>query len=112
MADLSKPIDPLTLGIGDSPAVPALALSVSPQPARSSLRFAYTLAKASHVSLAVFDLLGRRVELLEQGDRTAGVHTVAWAPRTTGAERARAGIYFARLETSQGVRQTRVVLLP
>lgn len=112
LVDLSKPTDPLTLAVGDPPAAPALALSVAPQPAHSSLRLAYTLTQASHVNLAVYDLLGRRVDLLEDADRAAGEHAVAWTPRTIGAGRTRAGVYFARLETSLGVRQTRVVLLP
>jgi len=58
----------------------------------------YELPQASHISLAVFALDGRRVAQLESGLKTAGVHLVRWEGRDHAGNRVPSGIYFYRLE--------------
>jgi flagellar hook capping protein FlgD len=52
----------------------------------------YSLPVASDVSLAVYDVAGRRVAMLEQGSRSAGVHQVRWDGKGVAS-----GVYFYRL---------------
>jgi hypothetical protein len=68
----------------------------------------YELPHNGDVTLAVFDLTGRRVALLESGPKTAGVHVVRWDGRSGEGIRVPSGVYFYRLEstTSQGARTT------
>ena len=58
------------------------------------------------VRLAVYDILGRRIAVLDQGFRAAQTHRVFF-----DASRLATGMYFYRLETAAGVqvRQLSVV---
>ncbi len=82
-----------TLAVGE-PAAPGeveLALAGG-QPVTHSARFEYAMPSQGDMVLAIYDALGRRVQVVERGHRPAGRHTVEWG---TGA--AAPGIYFARL---------------
>lgn len=63
---------------------------------RTTLR--YRLPRAMNVELSVYDLLGRRVTILEEGHRRAGDHRVTWRPSSTLS----AGVYFITLKTEAG----------
>ena len=55
-------------------------------------------------TLAVYDLKGRRVRVLRTGSFTAGPHETLWNGRDdTGRDQA-SGVYLVRLETEEGVR--------
>jgi hypothetical protein len=64
-----------------------------PNPFNASTQIEYTLPEARTVHLAVYDVLGRRVEVLVDGPRPAGRHAVAWA-----GERLPAGVYHYLLQ--------------
>jgi hypothetical protein len=62
---------------------------------RSLLSFA--LPRDAQVSLAIFDVTGRRMVDLARGGYPAGVHAVTWNLRSRDGTRVPGGIYFARL---------------
>jgi hypothetical protein len=62
-----------------------------PNPFNSSITIEYVILHDSEITLDIFDLLGRHVESLFNGNQRAGVHHIKW-----NAECA-SGIYFARL---------------
>ena len=68
-----------------------------PDPFSTTTTISYTLENASPVGLAVYDVLGRQVEMLVQEDQVAGTYTLAF-----DASRLASGVYFLRLVTSQG----------
>ncbi|MBD3333967.1 MAG: T9SS type A sorting domain-containing protein [Candidatus Eisenbacteria bacterium] len=73
----------------------------APNPVVRATRITYALPRTQWVRLAIFDIAGRRVSLLDEGARPAGFHTLHWDAR---AERGRAvanGVYFYRLETQR-----------
>ena len=73
---------------------------IVPNPARAAARFAYAVPSArsgSSVELAVYDLSGRQVVVLERGVARAGRHSVQWNLRDRSGARVRAGLYFLRL---------------
>jgi len=76
-----------------------------PNPADNSVSIAYTLPEAQRVSLSVYDLAGRRVAVLSEGELPAGRHEVAW-----DCAAAAAGVYLLRLETQGAALSRRVVL--
>jgi hypothetical protein len=66
-----------------------------PNPFNPSTKVVYSINKREFVSLRVYDVLGREVELLVNQTMQAGTHTVQW-----DAAGLSSGVYFYRLETS------------
>ena len=88
---------------GTAPASLGLGLA-GPNPFRDATVLAYSLPQPGHVSIAVYDLLGRRVALLVDGVQAAGTYT---AP--LGGDDLASGLYLVRLEADGQVRTQRVV---
>jgi hypothetical protein len=76
-----------------------------PNPFNPSTTVKYELPKTSHVTLTVYDLLGRQVSVLVNERREAGVHEV----RFDGSNLA-SGVYFYRLQAGNFV-QTKKMLV-
>ncbi len=96
--------DPHTLAVDDVLAPgPALRL-LGPNPTRSEAHFVYSLPRATRVSLNVFDIAGRPIATLANGDRAAGEHTVRW-----NAAHAAPGLYLVRLNAGALTTALRVV---
>lgn len=68
-----------------------------PNPFNAGTVIRYGLPGARTVSLAVFDGLGRRVRVLEEGQKPAGRHTSTWDGLREGGETAASGVYHLRL---------------
>jgi hypothetical protein len=62
----------------------------------------------SRLRLTVHDIQGRQVAVLADGDYPAGAHVVKW--NTVGSSRPAPGLYFVKLQSTDGVRIQRVVL--
>ncbi len=82
-----------------------------PNPFNPSTVISFQLPVNSHVTLEVFDVLGREVATLVDGEMTAGIHAVTFAPldiRPTGfaLREVAGGIYFYQL-TAGKFSQTR-----
>ena len=94
----------------DGPLPHRLAATMAPivpNPARSSASVRYALPEKSPVSLAVYDLQGRRIEtLLEHQDQDAGEHEIV--VHTAGLP---TGCYLYRLEAGGMVSTQKVVVL-
>jgi Abnormal spindle-like microcephaly-assoc'd, ASPM-SPD-2-Hydin len=63
-----------------------------PTPFTGSTLIRFQLPRAQRVRLEVFDVNGRRVRTLVNGERSAGVHEVVWKPGVRAS-----GLYFCRL---------------
>jgi hypothetical protein len=77
-----------------------------PNPFNAQTTIAYSLPTADHVALDVYDIMGRKVVNLLDGEQEAGEHNIVW-----NASELPSGIYFARLETSGHSENIRMVLL-
>jgi hypothetical protein len=94
-----------TTGVGDGAAAgSALALEALSNAAARSTRFRIELPEAAGVTVALYDVRGRRVRTLAQGPRDAGVFVLEWDGRDEGGRVAPPGVYLARLDTSRGGR--------
>jgi hypothetical protein len=93
--------------VGRSGGVPPAFLLEQnfPNPFNPATVIRYALSAAGSVRLAVYDLLGREVEVLADGIQGAGEHQVEW----NAGDRA-SGVYFVRLQ-SGGFVQTRKAVL-
>ncbi len=72
-----------------------------PNPFHTSTTIEYVIPNTTHVRLAIYNLQGGLLELLVNGQKTAGQHSVCW-----NAGRYGAGIYFYRI-TVDGISKVR-----
>lgn len=91
-------------------AAPALLSQNDPNPFVESTEVSFALAAKTAVSLAVFDIAGRRVRTLAEGEFDAGSYSATWDGRDFTGEAVSAGIYFYRLE-GQGIDETRKLVV-
>jgi hypothetical protein len=94
-------------GVDDTPK-PQLTtnLAAHPNPFNPSTTIEYDVARAGKVSLEIFDVAGRRVATLIDGEnRPVGRYSLTY--HATGAS----GVYFARLRTAGGEVTRKIVLL-
>jgi len=82
----------------------------APNPFRTRLAIQFTLGQREPVRVTVYDLSGRRVRRLLDGDAAAGPQLVTWDGRSDGGDAMAAGVYLVRLEAGE-VRATRRVQL-
>jgi hypothetical protein len=78
----------------------ALKLALSdpyPSPASDAVTIGFTLPAGGRVELSVYDLAGRRVARLVDGELAAGRHEVGW-----GCAEVPSGVYLYRLTTDSG----------
>ncbi|MBM4169530.1 MAG: hypothetical protein FJ215_10320 [Ignavibacteria bacterium] len=84
----------VSVGHGNQSQPTSFALNQNyPNPFNSSTVIRFELPVSSRVSLNVFDVLGRKVASLVQGEIPAGYHEVRW-----NAEDASSSFYFYRME--------------
>lgn len=77
-----------------------------PNPFNPVTKISYSIAKTSRVVLKVFDVSGREVATLENGERAAGIHQV-----TFDGKQLASGVYYYRLVTDDFVTTKKLVLI-
>jgi hypothetical protein len=77
-----------------------------PNPFNPSTKITYTLPTASHVTLSVYDILGREISMLVNEKKEAGLHEVKFDG--TGLS---SGVYFYRLTAGTFVQARKLLLL-
>jgi hypothetical protein len=100
------------IGVGDPQASPLISYlrPPAPNPTRGGTSVSFSLARAGRVQLGIYDVSGRFVRKLVDGERRAGAGTVVWNGTAESGTRLQAGMYFVRL-TAPGFRETRRVIL-
>ncbi|MFH1844353.1 MAG: FG-GAP-like repeat-containing protein [bacterium] len=88
-----------------------LLLPAVPNPFNPATTIQFDLLEAATVSLAIFDLRGRRVRTLVSEPRGAGRHLVTWDGRSDGGRRVATGVYCVRLVTPSGADQRKITLV-
>jgi len=88
---------------------PVLLVQSSPMDRVATLCFA--LPEPAPVHLAVFDVNGRRLAVLADGDYGAGDFTVSWSRISSAGNRLGSGIYFARLKAGRSRTTLKLVFL-
>jgi hypothetical protein len=99
---------------GEEPVVPAAqGLGVCfPNPFNPSITIPYHLNHSAKVSLAIYDLKGRRVLTLVNGERQEmGPYQVAWNGRDQSGRTASGGVYLCRLKIDENVYHQRMTLI-
>ena len=82
-----------------------------PNPFYPSTTIRFSLPDASRAQLTIFDLRGRRIATLVNGEVAAGAHAVTWTGRDDEGAATASGVYLYRLTTNTGVATGRLTLL-
>jgi len=82
-----------------------------PNPFNPQTAIAFSLPKAGHVVLDIFDISGRRIARLVDGVMTAGTHTEVWTGQDDAGNRVASGTYFYRLDADGAGLVRKMVLL-
>ena len=79
-------------------------ISSYPNPFNGVSIIIYSLPNASDITLAIFDVLGRKVATLYEGYTTAGEYREIWSPQENAS-----GIYFVTLTTPNQIITSKLV---
>jgi len=79
---------------------------VYPNPFNAVVSVPFTLPQATRVAVALYDITGRQVALMANGNYAAGINSVKWSSEGVGS-----GIYFVRLTAGGRTLTTKVVAL-
>ena len=82
-----------------------------PNPFNPMTTVPFELAKPGRVRLAVFDLAGRQIKVLADGEYGMGYHEETWTGMDDRGRRAPSGAYYLRLESGGEVRMRQMMLL-
>jgi hypothetical protein len=86
----------------------------APNPTRSGPRLRYAVpddAAPADVRITIYDLLGRTVQQLVAGPRSAGHHSVKWNGRDEQGRPVASGVYFCRLVADGTTIDTRKITI-
>ncbi len=101
-------------GVDDGP--PALPAAVAlhppvPNPFNPRTTISFDLPSPARARLCVYDLEGRLVTTLADGDLPAGAHEAVWDGRDRLGRPAASGVYFCRLRAGDGTWSRRLALV-
>jgi hypothetical protein len=82
-----------------------------PNPFNPITAIDFSMPKAGHVELAVFNILGERVTTLASGHYAAGDHHVIWNGCDASGSEVASGVYLYRLETDTNSAVRKMVLM-
>lgn len=83
-----------------------LQLQIAPNPVQSGTQISFELETPGLVQLALYDLAGRQLDLLQQGYLSAGTHQLIFQPETLPT-----GTYWLRLATQNGFLSKKMIVL-
>ena len=75
-----------------------------PNPFRDETTFRFSLPTNERVELTVYDLLGRRVAELINGQISVGYHEVVWSTASLAS-----GLYFGRLKQGKNSKMVSII---
>lgn len=95
-------------GIKDEQLVPEQIISVScyPNPFNPTVNIEFALFSRSRIELAVYNLLGKKIDTITDGILEAGNHTKTWT-----ASNLPSGLYLYKLNTDKRVKTGKMMLL-
>jgi hypothetical protein len=103
-------------GLGSGGVAQSLEFAMPwPNPAASRAHFAWAIPQARSgetFELAIYDVLGRKLRVLESGRATPGRFSTDWNLRGDQGDAIGNGIYFARFKLGSEERSRKLVIMP
>ena len=82
-----------------------------PNPFNPTTTITYALPKASPVKVIVYDIMGRQIKTMVNGEQSAGIHTISWNGENNFGEKVSSGTYIYRISAGNNVQVKKMVLL-
>ncbi len=82
-----------------------------PNPVRNGTTIRFSIPAKSRVELRVYDVAGRAIATLINGQMKSGMHTVRWNGTTDTGTRVANGVYFYRLKAGKNTATRKMVVL-
>ncbi|MBD3367261.1 MAG: hypothetical protein GF405_03665 [Candidatus Eisenbacteria bacterium] len=99
------------VGVGEQHA-PRLSFSRNaPNPFRGTTVMSFALTVPCRVTVRVYDVSGREVAVLADGEFDAGRHPVTWDGRDAGGNRVATGVYFCSATSGEHEARRKMVLI-
>ena len=101
------------LGVDDNAVIPSV-FSVSenyPNPFNPRTQFTVSLPKMSHVVVTIYDILGRQVALLAEGDYNAGRYRMEWDGMMDMNAAAPSGVYLLVVQAGDHVFKHKMIMM-
>lgn len=84
---------------------------VFPNPFNSSTQIEYFLAQPTKLRLEIYDVIGRLVFVVAEGDESAGFHSKSWYGKDSFGFPVSSGVYYCRLMTASQCLYRKIILL-
>lgn len=95
----------------DGPQLLGLTVSVHPNPFRDVTTIEFKLHKRCNATITIHDITGAEIQSLSTGQKSSGVHRVAWHGSDYSGKAVPSGVYFLRFKTDDFTSTKKVVLL-
>jgi hypothetical protein len=104
-------LDPCTAGVKGSDRFPLKLAQNAPNPFTGETVLKFSVPRKMNVKMSIYDISGRLVKTVADGDVDAGEHTVTWDGKDSFRRDVSPGIYFVRMATPERAFQKKMVLL-
>lgn len=100
--------------VGDGVPIELPLLSAGPTPSRrGAIKISYSVHRLGPVSIVLYNVLGQRVRtLVDQEAQSIGPQSFLWDGNDQEGRETAAGVYLLRLKAPDGIRATKLVVLP
>lgn len=82
-----------------------------PNPFNPSTEIEFSIPRAGHVKMSVYNILGQRVTTLIDEDVSAGTYQVTWDGKSSSGQDVSSGMYFLIMQTAESVMSRKMILL-
>ncbi len=83
----------------------------SPNPFNPETNISYTIPKACHVTLHVYNIIGQKVATLVDTHQDAGTYTVTWDSRGTQGNQVSSGLYLYSITAGEFAQAKKMILM-
>jgi len=85
--------------------------SVNPNPFNNSVKIEFVLQHLQNISLKVYNILGKEVNILKSGELRGGEHSITWYGTDNSGQSLSSGIYFLVLKTNANFVSHKILLI-
>ena len=82
-----------------------------PNPFNPSTTIQYEIPKDAHVEFVVYDVLGRKIAVLENNRKSAGIHNIIWNGKSDDDRNVGSGVYLYRIKAGEFLEHGKMVLV-